>query len=165
MAAPSGHTPQVWHENHTFIGSPTTETQHAWEALIPKGKGFVEHPQIASPPKAIAAYHQIHCLHGIRIAYYTRVNELYKLQGKHSLVNQYIDNMGANVHLYHLDHCFEYLRQALICAADSNLEDLVVDDKGRAEAPGWGTERVCRDFEGLGRWSVKWRASEDETIL
>lgn len=163
--APAGHTSQVWSENHTFTGEPSALTQNAWASLIPKGKGFVEHPHIASPPKAVAAYHQIHCLHGIRIAYYSRVNELHKLQDKHSLVNHYIENMGANMHLYHLDHCFEYLRQALMCAADSNLEDLVVDETGRAEAPGWGTERVCRNFGRLGRWSERWRASEDETIL
>jgi hypothetical protein len=90
---------------------------------------------------------------------------LHKLQGKHSPVNNYMENMSANMHLYHLDHCFEYLRQALMCAADSNLEDLVVDEKGEATAPGWGTKRVCRDFEKLSRWSTKWRASEDETIL
>ncbi|KAF9731313.1 hypothetical protein PMIN06_007402 [Paraphaeosphaeria minitans] len=160
---------QVWFENSTFTGEPSALTQSAWASLIPKGKGFVEHPHIASPPKAVAAYHQIHCLHGIRIAYYSRVNELHKLQGKLSLVNHYIENMGAlgaDLHLYHLDHCFEYLRQALMCAADSNLEDVVVDERtGTAVAPGWGTERVCRDFERLGRWSERWRASDDETIL
>ena len=162
---PSGDTPQVWYENHTFVGSPTADTQKAWEELVPKGKGFVYHPKIASPPKAVAAYHQIHCLHGLRIAYYSRVNEIHKLQHKHELVNHYIETMGANLHLYHLDHCFEYLRQALICSADSNLEDLEVDETGKAIAPGWGTKRVCRNFEQLGEWSREWRASEDETIL
>lgn len=150
------------------MGSPTADTQRAWEELIPKGKGFVSHPQLASPPKSVSVYHQIHCLHGIRTAYYIRMNELYKAQHKHDLVNQFIEELekkGDNRYIWHLDHCFEYLRQALICAADSNLEDLEVDAMGEATAPGWGTQRVCRNFEQLGEWSRKWRASEDDDIL
>ncbi|KAF1976993.1 hypothetical protein BU23DRAFT_550940 [Bimuria novae-zelandiae CBS 107.79] len=66
---------------------------------MPKGKGFVYHPQLASPPKSVSAYHQIHCLHGLRIAYHIRVNELHKLQHKPELVNHFVEElekMGDN---------------------------------------------------------------------
>ncbi|KAJ4291108.1 hypothetical protein N0V90_010306 [Kalmusia sp. IMI 367209] len=157
---PSGNTYQAWYQNDTFTGSPSAHTEKAWEELIPLGRGFVIHPRLAPVQKAIAAYHQIHCLHGIRIAYYTRINELHKLQNP-LLGNRFLEELGADAHAHHVDHCFEYLRQALICAADSNLED--VDETG--EAKGWGEKRVCRNYEELTKWSTKWRAGEDDGIL
>ncbi|KAI4695001.1 uncharacterized protein J4E84_001625 [Alternaria hordeiaustralica] len=58
----------------------------------------------------------------------------------------------------HIQHCFEYLRQALICAADTNLEDTKeeVDEDGLlgVATKGWGSERVCRDFEAVKEWAI-----------
>jgi hypothetical protein len=69
----------------------------------------------------------------------------------------------------HITHCFEYLRQALICAADTNLEDLesFVDDQGndRVQTDGWGTERVCRDFEAVKVWAERWRTEDWDGIV
>lgn len=97
--------------------------------------------------------------HAIRIAYYTRVNDLNKLQNP-MLRNYYLEDI-MQYHGGHVDHCFEYLRHALMCSADSNLEDL--DETG--EASGWGVKRTCRNYEDVKNWSEKWKNSAHKGIL
>jgi hypothetical protein len=46
-----------------------------------------------------------------------------------------------------------------MCAADSNLEDVTTEDGG-ASTLGWGSKRVCRDYEALKQWSETWRAAD-----
>jgi len=59
-----------------------------------------------------------------------------------------------NKHLdpYHLRHCFDYLRQSFICAADANLEPVDVEQGG---VSGWGFERKCRDFQAVKDWAER----------
>lgn len=54
---------------------------------------------------------------------------------------------------YHIRHCFEYLRQSLICLADSNLENMNYTARG---VSGWQTERTCRNIEKLTDWANDW---------
>jgi hypothetical protein len=57
---------------------------------------------------------------------------------------------------HHSAHCFDYLRQSLMCAADTTLE-------GKTEAgPGMGSIHECTDYEALLAWAnensaMKWR--------
>ena len=51
-----------------------------------------------------------------------------------------------------------------MCAADTNLEDTSVED-GEEGAPGWGSKRVCRDFDAVKEWSVKWRDGDGTGIV
>lgn len=55
----------------------------------------------------------------------------------------------------HVGHCFDYLRQSLQCASDSNLEPVVGRVVGN---PDWGFVRQCRDFDGLKEWAEEWAA-------
>jgi hypothetical protein len=82
-------------------------------------------------------------------------------------------------------HCLDYLRfvptctnanwtcadnphrQALMCAADSNLEDTHFEgqaDEEIASAPGWGSKRLCGDYGTLKEWSRKRRATDGMDI-
>lgn len=50
---------------------------------------------------------------------------------------------------HHSAHCFDYLRQAIMCAADTSLE-------GKTEAgPGWGSKHECTDYDALLAWADK----------
>lgn len=64
----------------------------------------------------------------------------------------------------HIIHCFEYLRQALMCAADTNLEvtHQRVDESGKMsiEAEGWDTARVCRDYDAVKEWAEAWKVAD-----
>jgi hypothetical protein len=50
---------------------------------------------------------------------------------------------------HHSAHCFNYLRQGIMCAADTTLE-------GKTEAgPGEGSEHECVDYDALLDWANK----------
>ncbi|PVH84629.1 hypothetical protein DL98DRAFT_584185 [Cadophora sp. DSE1049] len=66
----------------------------------------------------VAMYHQLHCLGTIRRFFYTL-----KIAEE--------DAYGG-----HVGHCFDYLRQSILCSADLTLENTGV---------GWEVEHLCRD--------------------
>jgi hypothetical protein len=72
----------------------------------------------------------------------------------------YADSLRGN----HIKHCFDYLRQALICAADSNLEDIIIIN-GTSATTGMGSSRICRNFDALKGWSETWRSSDNDGIV
>jgi len=50
---------------------------------------------------------------------------------------------------HHTAHCFDYIRQGIMCNADTSLE-------GSTEAgPGWGSEHVCKDYDAVLEWANK----------
>ena len=52
--------------------------------------------------------------------------------------------------LDHLDHCFDYIRQAIMCAADPAVEPARVDEHGvRRDVDGWGGQHQCRSWSDL----------------
>lgn len=59
----------------------------------------------------------------------------------------------------HVGHCFDYLRQSLLCSADSSLEPTNERVNGN---PKWGFDKQCRDYEDVRRWAEKWRAFDIE---
>lgn len=59
----------------------------------------------------------------------------------------------------HMRHCFDYLRQSLMCAADSSLEPV---DSMLGGVTGWGNERFCRDYAALVTWAEHRRVSNME---
>lgn len=58
----------------------------------------------------------------------------------------------------HMAHCFEYLRNAILCAADSNIEPFDYETGG---VNGWN-EHQCRDFESVLEWSREHALSPKE---
>lgn len=66
---------------------------------------------------------------------------------------------------HHSAHCFDYLRQSIMCNADTTLE-------GKTEVgPGWGSKHQCKDYDALLEWANKhtilpWRANMiDKSVL
>lgn len=54
------------------------------------------------------------------------------------------------LHEKHIIHCFDYLRQSIMCAADSTLERM---DPKTVTTDGWGTTHQCHDYDALFKWS------------
>ncbi|KAK2827870.1 hypothetical protein FQN49_007256 [Arthroderma sp. PD_2] len=61
----------------------------------------------------------------------------------------------------HVGHCVDYLRQALMCAADTNLEAL---DKNN-HSDGWAMVRTCRDFDKVYAWSIDWANTTEAGLI
>ncbi|KAH7360141.1 hypothetical protein BKA65DRAFT_473311 [Rhexocercosporidium sp. MPI-PUGE-AT-0058] len=150
-----------WTERKIFWPDPefkkeqANETDASWEDLMPLGKGSVAidwngdpmiyngSPTNLTQTKVVSAFHQMHCLNLIRRSFAVSI----------SSPNTFPYLIGQL--LPHWDNCFEYLRQVLMCMADTTLEELERDDRGEAVAhvDGWGTERVCRSWEGVRGWA------------
>lgn len=59
--------------------------------------------------------------------------------------------------LSHNDHCFDYLRNAIMCTADTTLEGQALTH-GERDTPGTdgtGAVHVCRDYEGVFAWAER----------
>ncbi|KAH7039411.1 hypothetical protein B0J12DRAFT_702703 [Macrophomina phaseolina] len=90
-----------------------------WDELIPRGRGFIRVPKARQnalptpmldrrkglPYWGITVFHQIHCLHIV----YSDFVRLWR-------------NGSAEHPEDHLEHCFEYLRLAIMCYSDTTLE-------------------------------------------
>ena len=53
----------------------------------------------------------------------------------------------------HLAHCFDYLRQAIMCHGDTPLEglqDCFGPDVGGSD--GWGVQHVCKRYDDMYAW-------------
>ena len=53
-------------------------------------------------------------------------------------------------HERHEEHCFDYLRQGLMCAADTTIEHPQVEHDGRRRfTDGWGVIHQCKDWSTI----------------
>ncbi|KXX79402.1 hypothetical protein MMYC01_204047 [Madurella mycetomatis] len=140
-----------------FNESLTLHTLHNWIELSSDSRGYVviDDPsgydlpepytvaldrQRDGPGYMMTVFHQLHCL---------------------SYLVEHYQQGYAGVGLteevaHHTAHCFNYLRQGIMCSADTTLE-------GKTEAgPGEGSEHECTDYDALLEWAnkhsaMKWR--------
>jgi hypothetical protein len=122
------------------------------------GRGFVAIPDealqyLANPyylavnPTAngysIASLHQIHCIYMIMRGY----------------GDMKFKRPGHNQdHERHITHCFDYLRQSVLCAGDNALEGKS-ETLLHAMTDGWGNTHVCKKRSEHIQWVVDNRLS------
>ncbi|KAB5572589.1 hypothetical protein GE09DRAFT_1100174 [Coniochaeta sp. 2T2.1] len=142
-------------ENSTYLNEDmfarreaTLHTLHNWLGLSAAARGYIHIPNWASfdigeplnmaldrqtegPVYMMSAFHQLHCL---------------------SYLVEHFQAGYGGVELekevaHHSAHCFDYIRQSIMCAGDTNLE-------GKTEAgPGWGSSHECVDYDALLEWA------------
>ncbi|EGD95848.1 hypothetical protein TESG_03312 [Trichophyton tonsurans CBS 112818] len=156
---PSGTVQGPWHRNHTFTQIPTKESEEAWNSLMPMGRGFVHHPELAPYTSLVAVFHELHCLHTIWIAYHILLDR--NQAAKEGRPPDPFLGQTTLVSPSHMGHCADYLRQAIMCAADTNLEQ--IDKNGNSD--GWNMIRTCRDFDGVHSWSSSWANTTERGVI
>ncbi|KAI1822492.1 hypothetical protein F4861DRAFT_514120 [Xylaria intraflava] len=150
--------PTFVRDDMLFSEQGTMEALHNWLPLSSEARGYVQIPDHETydileepytvpldrvkdgPAYMMSVFHQLHCL--------SYVVDHYR-QGY----------AGANLTdevAHHSAHCFDYLRQSIMCAGDTNLEGKTAD------GPGWGSRHVCVDYDALLSWAneratMKWR--------
>ncbi|TGO66336.1 hypothetical protein BOTNAR_0063g00180 [Botryotinia narcissicola] len=161
---PFGQVAKEFELHEIFTEAPSFETNAAWGELIPRGRGFVVVDSTDTPVpyvgieanlaqvRAVAVYHQIHCLNELRLGYYA--NQTLSVD-RNATIRQHYHSEN------HMKHCFDYLRQSLMCASDTTLETLQVKNEGNKPAvDGWGTTHLCRDYDKVSDWTLRHRASD-----
>lgn len=141
----------------------TDEVLNKWNMLMPKGMGFVwvnESHRYSNLPKRPVEWpdktvyttsmtHQLHCLFAVVQTY---------------------SGLKANMpipddHHWHMIHCFDYMRQAIMCSADMALEGhetTFPDDNGGSD--GWDSKHVCKDYGQVINYLESVRAYDDQVI-
>ncbi|KAJ5976687.1 hypothetical protein N7501_000029 [Penicillium viridicatum] len=129
------------------------DSGNAWASLGRNGSIMVKHPEWYGLLPGIenddgyevfpvSVFHQLHCLRILREGYVAL------LGGK-----QRHDHIAS-----HQDHCFDYLRQAIICSADLTLEKARVDEDGHRRATdGWGTEHRCKKWSEVEKVKLEYQ--------
>lgn len=95
------------------------------------------------PVFEIAAFHQLHCLTAI-LRDFGRMRFGVPLQTL---------QQGFEVITWeeHIAHCFDYIRETLMCFADSTAEGHMPNAPDRVALS--GVQHVCNDFNGLVEWT------------
>jgi hypothetical protein len=68
----------------------------------------------------------------------------------------------------HLWHCFDYLRQAVMCAGDMALEEAIAIEDGESPTrvtQGWGTSHQCRNWQMMYDFAASHRYRNSSGIL
>ncbi|KAF1969963.1 hypothetical protein BU23DRAFT_475151, partial [Bimuria novae-zelandiae CBS 107.79] len=156
---PPGDIVKQFHHNLTFTQKPSPESEAAWSSIIPVGRGFITHPQLAPFISNIALYHQLHCLHAVVVAYY---DALASPPMEMADVPDFDSPTGTRTAPFHVRHCFDYLRQTIMCHADTNLEVL---DPVNHTTNGWNQDKVCRNYEMVNAFAERWANSTDTGIV
>ncbi|MCJ1310493.1 hypothetical protein MMC25_004157 [Agyrium rufum] len=150
---------------------PNEASNLAWEALagpIVPQQGFIAVEDSASydlRPSAkfhgnevygISMFHQLHCLGGIRKVVWQLLDgtldreEFFALDGDASSPDFVPNGRGV----WHMRHCFNYIRQGLQCAGDVSLERPTYFN-GTPIVVGWGNPHTCKS------WDAAWKYIED----
>ncbi|TKA79592.1 hypothetical protein B0A55_03354 [Friedmanniomyces simplex] len=154
---PLPSTRTTFTRNPLFAGPSSPQRDEAWSALLPPGDGFILLPNTTAqttphhlrPGKPhpqgqiydISLFHQLHCLANIRA-------HLLTLQAALDRANrQEIYDLLLKPQEEHVFHCFDYVRQALMCAGDMTVEWPRTEADGRRFAvDGWGITHECKDW-------------------
>ncbi|KAI1359731.1 hypothetical protein F5Y08DRAFT_69549 [Xylaria arbuscula] len=137
------------------------ETRKKWLDILPKGLGYLE---VKDPEKydnlptkvaifenqyvvATSMTHQLHCLHAIAEAYSALTSDT---------------TMVPKDMLWHVPHCFDYLRQSIMCCGDVALEgDQTTFPDGFEGSDGWDAKHVCKDYGQILDYLNENRANDD----
>lgn len=135
------------------------------------GGGFMQIPDYAkyslpppmhfesSPGKevfTIAVFHEMHCLMHMT-AYMDKL--VMQIRNKEWTIDE--------SRLAHNDHCFNYLLNALMCAADTTLEGQSQADmfKNVPGTDGTGAVHNCRNYDEVYKWAEQHRLTEGREHL
>ena len=133
--------------------------------MFSENGGFIHHPSLATNFSGLAVFHQLHCL--VSSLIHTRciiVNaliqkalyNLYYNSQEHGLGHSQTRALAHTDHSVHARHCFDYLRQSLLCLADTNLEPYNYTLDG---VTGWG-QKTCRSVDSVFAFANSWGGSK-----
>ncbi|KUJ21341.1 uncharacterized protein LY89DRAFT_778900 [Mollisia scopiformis] len=169
-----------------YQSETSPEVEDAWKVTLGPGNGLValdadisaklaktNHESTESvwePGKhvyGISMFHQLHCLNTIRKSFYRE---------------KFYPHVEEKKFLHHKNHCFDFLRQAIMCHGDvsmtywwnvnytvSNVDgnggeghsewfnSLSVDERATNGSTYWDIEHSCRLFEPIAEWVARYK--------
>ncbi|TDZ73317.1 Oxidase ustYa [Colletotrichum trifolii] len=153
--------PRVFHLDLDYARPPDATVDAKWASLLPEMGGFFTHPAISPNESCFAVFHQIHCLDMVRQALYEARPDVVgqgwrEVEDDDDDGHRRRDSAEDNNHIhdmYHIGHCFDLIRQALMCTPDLTME---LTNETIGGVTGFGTEHQCVDWPALMRWMKKY---------
>lgn len=96
-------------------------------------------------------FHQLHCLNMMRKLVYP---DVYKTDLKPG-------SEVADDNIYHMEHCYEQLRQSIQCSSDISTIYWEWSPEKNKNFGNLKTTHTCRDFEKIRAWAVQHKLTED----
>ena len=94
-------------------------------------------------------FHQIHCLNLLRKRFFAPERNGPADWGEE-----------ADLWAWHNEHCFEYLRQTLLCHADVNIFPLEYDARHEVYVPRPSAEKRCRNWDVVHEYAREHMATD-----
>lgn len=120
---------------------------HFWDEVLGQSKGFVYTKLNREDGKVrkarLAIFHQLNCLARIRNA----VQRRYRFERERRKDIVWLED-GLGDGEMNWAHCFDYLRQVVLCNANDSVETSNMMD-GKWTSHAWGSKKVCRNPEWL----------------
>ncbi|KAK2025758.1 hypothetical protein LX32DRAFT_702769 [Colletotrichum zoysiae] len=133
------NTPKIFNMDTDYAIPPSETINEAWSSLIPKRGGFFTDRAI-SPRESCFALHPD-----------TKNSTSHHTEhGSHKGHSAAADANASN-NIYHVGHCFDLLRQAIMCRPDLTAEPF---DPIVGGVTGFGTEHQCINWRDLMDWMV-----------
>ncbi|KAI1781370.1 hypothetical protein F4818DRAFT_35760 [Hypoxylon cercidicola] len=148
----------IFHNNSYFNSPPTPENDAMWMDLLGPGMGFVaiQNPsQYGLPPGisddhnppdvevfGVSMFHQLHCLMIIRDVFWANRDS----------------KTVEDVEVKHVNHCFDYIRQGIMCAGDMSIEGAAKMTEGESNVDrvnGYGGRHECKNYQLSRDWMDK----------
>ncbi|KAL9095675.1 MAG: hypothetical protein Q9165_002107 [Trypethelium subeluteriae] len=158
-------TEYTFREDPVYSARPSDESDKAWNALLPPGRGFVfieDYEEYKLPPGeetpygtifSVALFHQLHCLGQLRKYYWMLLDGVVALdKNVDTKVFKMADELTGE-HGDHVHHCFDYLRQSLMCNGDMAMEWPRTEPNGaRFAVDGWGIPHECKSWDAISEY-------------
>ncbi|APA11826.1 hypothetical protein sscle_08g065960 [Sclerotinia sclerotiorum 1980 UF-70] len=138
--------------NQTFVETGPTADK-AWESLFPAQGGYFRHPTVSPARANFAVFHQLHCLDKMRLAYWALYDGSLAVHNAEPGADFDPNSLSDHFAPLHITHCFELIRNALVCRPDTTVE---VKDLKVNGVTGFEAEHFCVDWNQLVNWVSKW---------
>ena len=160
-------------EGHGLVSIRHPEIYGLDDAMMmrPTGTGIIE------PVYQISFFHALHCLvcqdpySFIRKVFrncYCSMGWILVSKLKSNILRSHANlrqgKLQDSISTEHTAHCFDYLRQHIICAGHTKLEG---DTAAKGYVKPWGTIHVCKKYSEIVEWAdmnSPWEFSDDSTL-
>ncbi|PYI28110.1 hypothetical protein BP00DRAFT_273048 [Aspergillus indologenus CBS 114.80] len=145
-----------FHLDNSTFADLSHEGDAAWEALLPANKGVVLASNLTSGLHfwaTVAMFHQLECLVMIR-----KTMQNLGSSSPEPGDRSFHASTEADSVLDAVGYCFDYLRQSLLCSADSTLNpvaELTVGDGHVLITDGNALWQQCRDTSMIYDWAIR----------
>lgn len=97
---------------------------------------------------SVSLFHQLHCLAELRKYHFLMLDSIFSNDSAtFAAANKKVEHLLGQGNGGHAGHCFEYLRQGIMCSGDMTLEwPKLGDDGRRIEVDGWDIPHVCKSW-------------------